>query len=154
MKRPFTIPDMTRDTDMYSTEPDFGSLNGSVLSDTATASAQFSLLDPSGHEEQLLELLAEDQELKSLCEKGLHSIPVECLEPKFAHILRLRASDLRLEVRTFLEHKTCPFVERRSFRIAARIIASTLSIELKELDAELQELASAKEHTLEQRLQR
>ena len=54
---------------MYSTVPDFGSLNGSVLSDTATASAQLSLLDPSGHEEQLLELLAEDQELKSLCEK-------------------------------------------------------------------------------------
>lgn len=76
------------------------------------------------------------------------------LEPDFAHILRLRASDLRLEVRTFLEHKACPFVERRSFRIAARIIASMLSIELKELDAELQELASAKEHTLEQRLQR
>lgn len=79
MRRPFTIPDMTRDTDMYSTAPDFGSLNGSVLSDTTTASAQSSLLDPSGHQEQLLELLAEDQELKGLCEKGLHSIPVECL---------------------------------------------------------------------------
>ena len=66
----------------------------------------------------------------------------------------LRVSDLGLEVRAFLEHRACPFVERRSFRIAARIIASMLSIELKELDAELQELAPAKEHTLEQRLQR
>ena len=85
--------------------------------------------------------------------KAYTAIPVERLERNFARILKLCASDLRLEVRTFLEHKACRFVERRSFHLAARIIISMRSIESK-LDAELQALASAKEHTLEQRLQR
>ena len=98
--------------------------------------------------------MAEDPELKSLCEKDLHSIPVERSEQNYARILKLCASDLRLEVRTFLEHKACRFVERRSFHLAARIIISKRSIESKELDTELQALASAKEHTLHQRLQR